>query len=115
MKDAYSFHKDEKSLDEGFEEFSAAYFNIFERCGINVVKVAADSGAIGGKVSSEFISISDSGEDTILICESCNYSANEEKAEFVRSNKDLKSFEIKEEVETIGIKSIEKLSNFFKL
>ena len=115
MKDAYSFHKDEKSLDEGFEEFSEAYFKIFERCGIDVVKVAADSGAIGGKVSSEFISVSESGEDTILICESCNYSANEEKAEFIRSYKDLESFEKHEEVETVGIKSIEKLSNFFNL
>ena len=115
MKDAYSFHQDEKSLDEEFDKFSEAYFKIFNRCGINVVKVAADSGAIGGKVSSEFISVSDSGEDTILICESCNYSANEEKAEFLRSKKNLGSFEKHEEVETVGIKSIESLSKFFKL
>ena len=115
MKDAYSFHADEKSLDEIFEKFSEAYFNIFKRCGLNVVKVAADSGAIGGKVSSEFVSISDSGEDTIFMCDSCSYSANEEKAEFIRFVKEPLNFESKKEVETVGIKSIDQLSEFFKL
>ena len=115
MKDAYSFHEDEKSLDEIFEKFSEAYFNIFNRCGLNVVKVAADSGAIGGKVSSEFISLSESGEDTILICENCMYSANEEKAEFVRLEKKTLNQDNVEEVETVGIKSIDELSKFFNL
>ena len=115
MKDAYSFHEDEKSLDEIFEKFSEAYFNIFNRCGLNVVKVAADSGAIGGKVSSEFISLSESGEDTILICENCMYSANEEKAEFVRLEKKTLNQDHIEEVETVGIKSIDELSKFFNL
>lgn len=115
MKDAYSFHEDEKSLDEIFEKFSVAYFNIFNRCGLNVVKVAADSGAIGGKVSSEFISLSESGEDTILICENCMYAANEEKAEFVRLEKKPLNQNQVEEVETVGIKSIDKLSKFFNL
>ena len=115
MKDAYSFHKDEDSLDETFKKFSDAYFNIFARCGLNVIKVAADSGAIGGKVSSEFVSLSDGGEDTILICDPCSYSANEEKAEFVRFKKESLNLDPKEEVETIGIKSIEELSKFFNL
>ena len=115
MKDAYSFHEDEKSLDEIFEKFSEAYFNIFNRCGLDVVKVAADSGAIGGKVSSEFISLSESGEDTILICENCMYSANEEKAEFVRLEKKTLNQDHIEEVETVGIKSIDELSKFFNL
>ena len=115
MKDAYSFHADEKSLDETFEKFSEAYFNIFKRCGLNVVKVAADSGAIGGKVSSEFVSLSDSGEDTILMCDSCSYSANEEKAEFIRFVKKPLNYESKKEVKTVGITSIDQLSEYFKL
>ena len=115
MKDAYSFHADEKSLDETFEKFSEAYFNIFKKCGLNVVKVAADSGAIGGKVSSEFVSLSDSGEDTILMCDSCSYSANEEKAEFIRVVKEPLNYESKKEVETVGITSIDQLSEYFKL
>ena len=115
MKDAYSFHADEKSLDETFEKFSEAYFNIFKRCGLNVVKVAADSGAIGGKVSSEFVSLSDSGEDTILMCDPCSYSANEEKAEFIRFVKEPLNYESKKEVETVGITSIDQLSEYFKL
>ena len=80
MKDAYSFHADQNDLDDIYEKFSNAYFNIFNKCGIDVIKVAADSGAIGGKVSSEFISVAESGEDTILKCDICSYAANEEKA-----------------------------------
>ena len=115
MKDAYSFHADEKSLDETFEKFSEAYFNIFKRCGLNVVKVAADSGAIGGKVSSEFVSLSDSGEDTILMCDPCSYSANEEKAEFIRFVKEPLNYESKKEVETIGITSIDQLMSLIHI
>ena len=116
MKDAYSFHSDQKSLDEIYEKFSEAYFNIFNKCGIEVIKVAADSGAIGGKVSSEFISIAESGEDTILKCDTCSYAANEEKAEFKKIIKDVSNKPVKKsEVETINIKSIKELSNFFNL
>ena len=102
------FIKTKNRLMKNLINFLEAYFKIFNRCGINVVKVAADSGAIGGKVSSEFISVSDSGEDTILICESCNYSANEEKAEFIRSIQEKNSRKLLqniEEVETVGIEN----------
>jgi len=116
MKDAYSFHSDQKSLDEIYEKFSDAYFNIFNKCGIDVIKVAADSGAIGGKVSSEFISVAESGEDTILKCDICLYAANEEKAEFKKITKDVSTEPIeRSEVETPNIKSIKDLSNFFNL
>ncbi len=116
MKDAYSFHSDHKSLDEIYEKFSDAYFNIFNKCGIDVIKVAADSGAIGGKVSSEFISVAESGEDTILKCDICLYAANEEKAEFKKITKDVSDEPIeRSEVETPNIKSIKDLSNFFNL
>ena len=116
MKDAYSFHSNQESLDEVYEEFSKAYFNIFNRCGIDVIKVAADSGAIGGKVSSEFISIAENGEDTILKCDECLYAANEEKAEFKKIIKnDSENVMEKSEKETPNIKSIQDLTNFFSL
>ncbi len=114
MKDAYSFHEDHKDLDKAYKQFSQAYFNIFKRCGVEVIKVQADSGAIGGKDSAEFILVDQSGEDTILKCDDCGYAANEEKAEFKKEIKELtndKSEIIK--VETIGIKTIKQLENFF--
>ncbi|MBN32728.1 MAG: proline--tRNA ligase [Dehalococcoidia bacterium] len=116
MKDAYSFHADQNDLDDIYEKFSNAYFNIFNKCGIDVIKVAADSGAIGGKVSSEFISVAESGEDTILKCDICSYAANEEKAEFKKIIKTINNNSIEiSEVKTPNIKSIKDLSNFFNL
>ena len=116
MKDAYSFHADQNDLDDIYEKFSNAYFNIFNKCGIDVIKVAADSGAIGGKVSSEFISVAESGEDTILKCDICSYAANEEKAEFKKISKTISNNSIEiSEVKTPNIKSIKDLSNFFNL
>jgi len=81
MKDGYSFHDGEKSLDEEFENMKAAYTRIFERCGLNFRAVDADAGAIGGSGSNEFHVLADSGEDEILYCDSCDYGANLEKAE----------------------------------
>ena len=110
MKDAYSFHADQNDLDDIYEKFSNAYFNIFNKCGIDVIKVAADSGAIGGKVSSEFISVAESGEDTILKCDICSYAANEEKAEFKKISKTISNNSIEiSEVKTPNIKSIKDL------
>jgi prolyl-tRNA synthetase len=80
MKDAYSFHADEQSLDEMYKAMHAAYTNIFRRCGLNFRPVEADSGAIGGSVTHEFHVLADSGEDTIAFCSSCDYAANIEKA-----------------------------------
>ncbi len=80
MKDAYSFHADERSLDEMYLAMHAAYTNIFTRCGLTFRPVEADSGAIGGNVTHEFHVLADSGEDTIAFCSSCDYAANIEKA-----------------------------------
>ena len=114
MKDAYSFHSNQQSLDQTYEEFSQAYFNIFNRCGLDVIKVEADSGAIGGKVSAEFISVASNGEDTVLKCEQCSYAANEEKAEFVKTIKSKEDGSVNiSEVETKNIKSINQLAKFF--
>lgn len=81
MKDAYSFHADAKSLDSVYEDFYKAYVRIFERLGINAVPIEADSGAIGGKVSHEFMAPCVDGEDSYLVCKQCGYASNQEKAE----------------------------------
>ena len=84
MMDAYSFDLDDSGLDLSYDRMVEAYKKAFIRCGIETVVVDADSGAIGGKDSKEFILITESGEDTIVLCDSCDYGANDEKAEFER-------------------------------
>ena len=82
MMDAYSFDAGWEALDESYQLAYDAYFRIFQRGGVPVIPVEADSGAIGGKDSQEFVFLTESGEDTILLCDSCGYAANAEKAEF---------------------------------
>ena len=81
MKDAYSFDADEESLDNTYQAMAQAYRNIYRRCGLPALMVEADSGAIGGKDSHEFILPTPSGEDTVIICPGCGYAANLEKAQ----------------------------------
>ena len=80
MKDAYSFDVDQEALDVTYQRMRVAYRNIFRRCGLPTIEVEADSGAIGGKDSHEFIMPAESGEDTVLICEATGYAANVERA-----------------------------------
>jgi prolyl-tRNA synthetase len=116
MKDAYSFHGDDNDLDKAYKQFSQAYFNIFNRCGVEVIKVQADSGAIGGKDSAEFILVAESGEDTILKCDGCGYAANEEKAQFKKEIKESSKDKTEiTKVETKGIKTIKQLEDFFSI
>ena len=81
MKDAYSFHIDQASLQQTYERMHAAYSRVFERCGLRFRAVAADSGAIGGAVSHEFMVLADSGEDAIAFSDGSDYAANVETAE----------------------------------
>ncbi|HEX8980471.1 MAG TPA: proline--tRNA ligase [Parasulfuritortus sp.] len=81
MKDAYSFHLDEASLDETYQTMHAAYSRIFSRLGLKFRAVAADTGAIGGSGSHEFHVLADSGEDAIAFCPDSDYAANVEMAE----------------------------------
>jgi len=112
MKDAYSFHADEASLDATYEAMKGAYTNVFSRCGLPSVMVEADSGAIGGKGSHEFMLLADSGEDAVLICSGCGYAANGEKAEFVKpAGADEPEREVGE-VHTPGKKTIPELAEF---
>ena len=80
MKDGYSFHSSEEDLKEFYKKMENAYINIFRNCGLDTVGVDADSGAIGGSASKEFMVTAESGEDSILFTESGSYSANIEKA-----------------------------------
>ncbi len=112
MKDAYSFDVDDEGLDASYEAMAQAYHNIFSRCGLNAVMVEADSGSIGGKDSAEFVLLADSGEDTILICNSgdCEYAANLEKAEFIKTHNPSEEVGEVEKFATPGIKTIEALA-----
>ena len=112
MKDAYSFDPDEESLDRSYRAMVQAYKNIFARCGLPAIMVEADSGAIGGKDSHEFILLADSGEDVVIQCSKCDYAANAEKAESVKPPQDQEPLLPLEEVYTPGIKTIEELANF---
>ncbi|GHO52422.1 proline--tRNA ligase [Ktedonobacter robiniae] len=112
MKDLYSFDADEEGLNANFELMREAYCRIFARCGLDFIVVEADSGAIGGKESLEFIALTEAGEDTILHCTGCGYAANVEKAEFVRPERISAEEQVLEEVYTPDCKSISDLAAF---
>lgn len=115
MKDLYSFDKDEEGLDISYKKMYAAYSKIFSRCGLNYRPVEADSGAIGGSGSHEFMAIADSGEAEIVYCDTCSYAANVEKAE-------LKAVAVVEEttqdlelVDTPNTKTIEEICTYLNI
>jgi prolyl-tRNA synthetase len=83
MKDAYSFHLDDTSLDETYQKMRVTYRRIFARLGLSTIPVQADSGNMGGSASEEFMVVSPIGEETLTICESCGYSGNIEKTPVV--------------------------------
>jgi len=112
MKDAYSFHTDEASLDEGYQLMLQAYRRIYQRCGLPAVLVEADSGAIGGKDSHEFMLMAESGEDEIICCPGCKYAANVEKAVSTKEGIDSGQPQPLEEVATPGRKTIEEVAGF---
>ena len=80
MKDAYSFHTDDASLDETYQTMGKAYRRVFKRCGLSVIPVRADSGAMGGTGSEEFMVESEVGDNNLILCPKCGYAANDEKA-----------------------------------
>jgi prolyl-tRNA synthetase len=85
MKDLYSFDADEAGLDESYQKMCQAYKNIYARLGLPALMVEADSGAIGGKDSHEFMVLTEDGEDEVIHCSSCGYAANVEKAQFAKT------------------------------
>jgi len=115
MKDAYSFDMNQDGLDKSYNKFSIAYNNIYERCGLEVIQIEADSGAIGGKDSHEFVAISESGEDTVVLCNNCNYAANTEKAIFAKTEFTDETNNEKKEISTPNIKTISALCKFLNI
>lgn len=116
MKDAYSFHSSQESLDEVYDRLFTAYSNIFSRCGLDFRAVIADSGAMGGKDTHEFMVLSDVGEDTIAYSDTSNYAANIEMAPVV--NHYEKSDEPQKEMEKVlteNKKSIEEVAGFLNV
>jgi len=113
MKDAYSFHSSAESLDETYNDMYQAYTNVFTRCGLNFRPVIADSGAMGGKDTHEFMALSDVGEDTIAYSDQSSYAANIEMAEVKETGADGQA-EMKElqEVHTPSVKTIEEVAAF---
>jgi len=112
MKDLYSFHTDEEDLNETYQKMIQAYKNVYTRCGLPAVMVEADSGAIGGKESHEFMLIAETGEDGIVHCANCDYAANLEKAQSVKPKYEAKASLSIEEISTPNIKTIEEVANF---
>ena len=115
MKDAYSFDRDEAGLDVSYKSMYDAYTNVFNRCGLTFRPVEADSGAIGGSGSHEFMVIAESGEAEIVYCTECDYAANVEKAEMhVIKAADEAALE-RAEVETPNCKSIADVCAFLNM
>ena len=113
MKDAYSFDKDQAGLDLTYDGMHDAYVKIFNRCGLDAKCVAADSGAIGGSNSAEFMVQSEVGEDDVVFCNHCDYAANIEKAPSTSEKAEVEELKELHKIETPNVKSIEDLENFF--
>ncbi|PTF70063.1 proline--tRNA ligase [Staphylococcus chromogenes] len=114
MKDAYSFHTDEESLMQTYQDMYDAYGRIFKRVGLNVRPVVADSGAIGGNHTHEFHALSAIGEDTIVYSDESDYAANIEKAEvpYTPSNVEKAPMQPLEKIATPQIKTAKDLATF---
>jgi len=113
MKDAYSFHATKEDLDREFNLMQETYENIFNKMGLDFRVVEADSGAIGGSGSREFMVLADTGEDDIVVCSECNYAANIEVAtrKIIKRENPIKT-EVIEEVYTPDKKTIEEVCEF---
>jgi prolyl-tRNA synthetase len=112
MKDAYSFDPDWETLDASYQKAFDAYVRIFHRANVPVIPVEADSGAIGGKDSQEFVYLTPSGDDAVLVCPKCGYAANAEKADFTRPPAIPAEPLPMERVHTPGQKTIAELATF---
>ncbi len=120
MMDAYSFDKDQKDLDNSYENIAQAYRRIFKRMGLETISVKADTGSMGGFGSEEFMVESEVGDDTLLLCSNCDYAANVEKAACKREipldsegNPQVKTNLPIEQVATPNVFSIEDMEKFF--
>ncbi|MBM3265680.1 MAG: proline--tRNA ligase, partial [candidate division Zixibacteria bacterium] len=112
MKDGYSFHIDFDNLDAYYPHVYQAYFNIFRRCGIDVVAVSSDTGMMGGTDAHEFMALVPDGEDTLLLCSACGYRANRQVAKFRKTPPETADVLPAEEVHTPGTTTIDEVAAF---
>ncbi len=117
MLDAYTFDRDVPSGERAYENVRGAFQRMFDRCGLESLSVAADSGAIGGSHSEEFMVLSDDGEDTVLRCDVTGYAANAERCEAIPAPAEASDMEVPpmEQVSTPGKSSIEDVGAFLAI
>jgi prolyl-tRNA synthetase len=115
MKDSYSLDASWEGLDFAYDKHRKAYENIFKRSGLKFYFVQASSGLMGGKESGEFMVESDFGEDSLVLCEKCGYSANKEVAVSVPRNESFKGEKKRVKVHTPDVKSVEEVSQFLSI
>jgi len=115
MKDAYTFDLDWAGLDAVYPKFYQAYFDIFHRCGLDVIAVESDVGMMGGTMAHEFMALTPIGEDTLLICDDCDYRANRQVATFQKPEPPTDEPGSLEEVHTPGTHTIAALAEFLDI
>lgn len=115
MKDLYSFDKDFEGLQESYHKMYKAYCNVFKRCGLKFRIVEADSGAIGGNTSHEFVVLASSGEAGVVYCNDCDYASNIESAEAIPETLTGETAFNKELVDTPNLRSVKEVAGFLKL
>ncbi len=117
MKDGYSFDRDDMGAEESYKKMYDAYNRIFKRIGLKFRAVEADTGQIGGRFSHEFMVLADTGEDTIVVCSSCDYASNLEKAEVKIATNQIQKNNQEElkEVHTPGKHSVEEVCDFLRV
>lgn len=122
MADAYSFDSDDASLAESYKKLSDAYRRIFKRMGLSTISVKADTGAMGGSGSEEFMVESEVGDDTLILCPKCGYAANIEKASCrqdtaydLSGNELVPSDKTIEKISCPGVETIKQMEEFFKM
>jgi len=114
MKDSYSFDADQEGLKKQYEAHYDAYFRIFSRCGLSVVAVGSDTGMMGGEAAHEYMYLTPIGEDTIILCDGCDYTANRQIAEFVKEEFPEEMLPL-EEVATPDTPTIAALAEFLHI
>ena len=112
MKDAYSCDRDQAGLDVSYEKYDGAYKRIFERLGLDAIRVRSDVGIMGGTGAHEFMVLNDFGEDTLVLCDSCGYADNQQIAEVQKPSPEAEDALPMEDVETPDATTIEALATF---
>lgn len=115
MKDAYSFDKDLEGLDKSYEKVFNAYKRIFDKIGINYKIVRADTGVMGGLLSEEFQALTEIGEDTLVLCDKCDFASNIEVTKHIVNENDNKEEKNIELIETKNKETIEDVCNFLNI